>query len=211
MKKDIVEIEKEAKKAAIKAVDNRFLNNKITKYQRPKIKSGKKDIKLKSKPKIIVISGTPCTGKTTLSRLLEKELGMQHLDVARIIRENSLSEGYDPVKKCEIIDPEKLKKALITLIRMTKKNVIIDSHMSHYLPNNYVDLCIITKCSLKTLKYRLNKRGYHKQKIKENLDSEIFDICMVEALEAGHDVLIVETDKETDIEKIKARLRKNKG
>ena len=67
--------------------------------------------------------------------------------------------------------------------------------MSHYLPKKYVDLCIVTKCGLKKLKKRLEKRKYNKKKIRENLDCEIFDICLNEAMEKGHKVKIVDTSK----------------
>ena len=47
--------------------------------------------------------------------------------------------------------------------------------------------------SLKTLKKRLEKRGYSKEKVRENLDAEIFDTCRIEALEAGHNVEVIYT------------------
>jgi len=74
-------------------------------------------------------------------------------------------------------------------------NIIIDSHLSHYLPKKYVDLCIVIKCDIKELKKRLEKRKYSKIKIRENLDSEIFDICLVEAKENKHKIIIVDTTK----------------
>jgi adenylate kinase len=71
------------------------------------------------------------------------------------------------------------------------------------LPKKYVDLCIVTKCGLKTLEKRLKKRGYKKQKIRENLDCEIFDICLNEAKEKGHNIKIIDTTAGIDIAKIK--------
>jgi len=54
-------------------------------------------------------------------------------------------------------------------------------------------LCIITKTDLKRLKKRLQKRKYSKAKIDENMESEILDICLVEALENKHKVKVVYT------------------
>ena len=79
--------------------------------------------------------------------------------------------------------------------------------MSHYLPKEYVDLCIVTKCNLKELNDRLYHRGYHPEKIRENLDAEIFDVCLFEALEHGHDIYVFYTDREIDLGKIKDKLR----
>jgi len=61
------------------------------------------------------------------------------------------------------------------------------------MPAKYINLCILTKCDLKELKKRLEKRKYSKAKIRENLDSEIFDICLNEAIEKSHTILIIDT------------------
>ena len=182
--------------------------------------------------KTIIISGTPGTGKTTLSKELAKKLNFYYLDVNRIIKKYNISEGYDGKRKTIIVDVKKLDKALakeinnykklakstIKKIPLTKKfnknisnkiqknniiiknkkikkGIIIDSHLSHYLPKKYVDLCIVTKCDLKILKNRLKKKKYSEDKIRENLDAEIFDICLNEAKENKHKIIVVDTTK----------------
>ncbi|GAF74200.1 unnamed protein product, partial [marine sediment metagenome] len=80
-------------------------------------------------------------------------------------------------------------------------------HLSHYLPKKYIDLCIITKCNLKTLEKRLKKKRYNKAKIRENLDCEIFDICLNEAKEAKHKILIIDTTKGININKILNKIK----
>ena len=57
--------------------------------------------------------------------------------------------------------------------------------MSHHLPKSLVDLCIVTVCNLKILQERLEKRRYGKKKIRENLDAEIFGVCVEEAKAQG--------------------------
>mgnify|MGYP001424622844 CR=1 FL=1 len=143
---------------------------------------------------ILIVTGTPGTGKTTLSKKIAKEKKLKYIDVNKIIKENNLSEGFDKKRDCEIIDTKKLNKTLIKIIKK-EKNLIIDSHLSHFLPKKYVDLCIVTKCSLKTLEKRLKKRKYSKSKIRENLDAEIFDTCRIEAEEKGHKIKVFFTDK----------------
>ena len=149
--------------------------------------------------KTIIITGTPCTGKTTYARRLARQKGYLYVDVNRIIEKYKLSEGYDRKRRTKIIDTKKLNNVLVKLIQEQKENkqkgIIIDSHLSHYLPRKYVDLCIVTKCSLKELKKRLEKRGYTKSKVQENLEAEIFDICLEEAKELGHKIKVVDTSK----------------
>ena len=47
------------------------------------------------------------------------------------------------------------------------------------------------------MKKRLNLRKYNKAKIRENLDSEIFDVCLVEALENKHEVIVIDTSSKS--------------
>ena len=118
------------------------------------------------------------------------------MDVNEIIKKNKIViEGYDTLRKTKEINTDKLNKILIALIKKSKKPLIIDSHLSHYLPKKFVDVCFVCKCSLKELKKRLTKRKYSSLKIKENLEAEAFDVCLVDALEAGHTVEIIYTDK----------------
>ena len=147
---------------------------------------------------VILVTGTPGTGKTTLAKKLAKEKDYLYIDVNKVIEEKKLENGFDKKRDTKIIDTEKLNAALIKIIGEEKKKkskgIIIDSHMSHYLPKKYATRCIVTKCDLKTLKKRLEERGYSKAKVRENLDAEIFDVCKTEAVEIGHKVEVVYTD-----------------
>ncbi len=149
--------------------------------------------------KVITVTGSVGTGKTTLAKKLSKELDYEYIDVNKVIKRNKLDESYDKKRKCNVINIKKLNASLINEIKQNKdkkiKGIIIDSHLSCFLPKRYVDLCIITKCDLKELQIRLKNRRYSKEKIKENLDCEIFDICLNDAKEAGHKVFIVNTTK----------------
>lgn len=143
--------------------------------------------------RVIVVTGSVCSGKTTLAKKLAKKYKAKYLDVNKVIEEHNLSEGYDKKRKCKIIDTGKLNKVLIKIIKSSKERLVIDSHLSHYLPSKYVDICIVTKCSVKKLRNRLKKRGYSKAKIEENVDAELFDVCLNEAKELGHKIKVVYT------------------
>ncbi|MBW2976314.1 AAA family ATPase [Candidatus Woesearchaeota archaeon] len=187
--------------------------------------------------KTLIVTGTPGTGKTTLSKELAKKLNLYYVDVNKVVKKYNVSEGYDLKRKTKVIDVNKLSRALVKEIntykntmkstikkysinkktnnikKIIKKNknynfknikqgVIIDSHLSHYLPNKYADLCIVTKCGLKELEKRLKKKKYSEGKVRENLDAEIFDVCLNEAKEYKHGVIVVDTTKGIAIDKI---------
>ena len=145
--------------------------------------------------KVIIITGSVGSGKTTLSKKLSKYLDFNYIDVNNVIKKNRLSEGYDEKDRCRVVDVNKLNKCLIKMIKESHNGIVIDSHLSHYIPKKYVDLCIVTKCNINILKNRLKKRKYHEKKIKENIEAEIFNICFEEAKEKGHKILIIDTSK----------------
>ena len=145
--------------------------------------------------KTIIISGTPGTGKSTLAKLISQKTDFKILDFKKILRENKLNENYDSKRKCYVVDTKKLNKTLIKIIKNSKNPLIIESHLSHFLPRKYVNLCIITKCDLIILKKRLVKRKYDSFKIKENLEAEIFNVCLDEAKRLRHNILVVDTTK----------------
>ena len=150
--------------------------------------------------KTIIVTGTPGTGKTTLSKKLAKKLKYYYFDVNKFIAKNKLYGGYDKKRKTKIVDVKKLNELFINYLNQSKKNrkikgIIIDSHLSHYLPKKYVDFCIITKCGIKELNKRLKKKKFDKNKIQENLQSEIFGICYSEAIKGKHKVIAVDTTK----------------
>jgi len=144
--------------------------------------------------KLIIITGTPGVGKSTLAKKLVTALGKEwkRLDLHKYYKE--VSYGYDKKSKSYEIDLKKLEK-LVTELKK-KSNLIFDSHIAHLLPRKLVNSCIILTCSdLKLLKRRLQKRKYHKAKIQENIQAEIFQTCLEEAKERGQKVVVLECGK----------------
>ncbi len=145
--------------------------------------------------KVIIVTGTPCTGKTTLAKKLAKRLRARYVDVNRLVAKHKLHEGYDRRRKTRIVDTKKLNRFLVRVIKGSRQDLVIDSHLSQYLPRKYVDVCIVTRCDIKTLEKRLKKRGYSKAKVQENIDAELFAVCYNDAISRGHKVKVVDTTK----------------
>jgi len=146
---------------------------------------------------IIIVTGTPGVGKSVIAKNLAKKLKFDYIDINKFVKDNKVYEGYDNKKRCYVVDVKKLNKALIK--ESSNKSVVIDGHLSHYLDKKYVDWCVVVKCDLKLLKKRLEKRKYSKEKIRENLDSEIFDVCLSEARELQDKIIVVDGAKIKDI------------
>ena len=139
--------------------------------------------------------------------LIEKKLDFKRLDLHQHYKE--LAEGYDKAKQCYDLNLKKVENLVKN--KLKKDNLVIDSHISHLLPKKLVNLCIVLTCSnLKNLEKRLQERKYKKNKVRENLDAEIFQICLIEAKEAKHKIITFDTNKKRTqkefLEKIKKHL-----
>ena len=56
----------------------------------------------------ILITGTPGTGKTTLSSELAQRTGLSHLNVGDLVKQEQLHEGWDEEYECYIIDEDRV-------------------------------------------------------------------------------------------------------
>ncbi len=135
---------------------------------------------------IISITGTPGTGKDTISKIVAKKLGWGLIDLNRLAKAKNLFKGYDKKRKCEIVDIKKLNSE----IKKIKKDVIIQSHYSHELGS---DLIIVLRTNPGELRKRLEKRGWSKEKIEENVEAEIMDVCKDQAFQKTGRVFEVDT------------------
>ncbi len=184
-------------------------------------KGNKGNLKSKGRPIVIAVTGTPCTGKTSLAKELARQSGYKYIDGNLIISKYGLSEGYDRLRRAKIVDYKRFSKAATDFIKADFKaksagnkalsskkkplGYVLDSHMSHFLPLTFINLCLVTKTSINQLNKRLTSRYAHKNwpikalktKLRDNLDSEILEICYIEAKEAGHRVVVVDTTKNT--------------
>lgn len=141
--------------------------------------------------RLLVITGTPGVGKSVLTKRLVKALGRGWKRVDLQDHYTEISVAYDQKKKCYDIDLNRLSKLVVRLKK--ESNVVIDSHLSHLLPKRQVDCCIVLLCSdLKMLKKRLQQRKYSKAKVEENLQAEIFQVCLDEAKERQKKVQVMD-------------------
>ncbi len=167
--------------------------------------------------KTIVVTGTPGTGKSVLAKKLSLLLDYAYFDVNSFIKTAHIYSGYDRKRRSYEVEEGKLARELVKVrenaLKTGRKGIIFDSHMSHYLSPRYADLCLVVRCSLKTLQKRLLGKGYGPPKVRENLDAEIFEVCLSEAREAGHKVLEFDTTStsqiaiKTLVQKIKKSVR----
>ena len=162
----------------------------------------------KQRAKVIAISGTPGVGKSTLVKYLQKHFLWRRLDLHHYYKQ--ISTGYNKKKQCYDLDLKKVEKLVIKIREENSSLLVIDSHISHHLSPKIIDLCVVLTCSdLQKLKKRLQLRKYSAKKVRENLDAEIFQVCLTEAQENGHHILVFENIQNKDFIKIGQKIKKS--
>ncbi|MBR0271283.1 MAG: adenylate kinase family protein [Methanobrevibacter sp.] len=129
---------------------------------------------------IIFISGTPCTGKTTISEKLSEKLNYDLIKINDLAIDNNLVLGIDDDKGYKIIDIDGLNELLLEIIP-EHDNLIVEGHLSHLCSG--ADKLIVLRCRPEILEKRLALRNYSDAKIHENLEAEALGVCSAEGLE----------------------------
>ncbi len=121
----------------------------------------------------VAVTGTPGTGKTTVTNLVDTELDVIHVN-DRLAEWASIAE-YDPVRDSDVIDLDALRAETDSY-----EDVLFESHLAHYLA---VDLVVVLRCDPRELSDRLQQRGMSARSIDENTESEALDVILTEAVE----------------------------
>jgi adenylate kinase len=134
--------------------------------------------------KTVLITGTPGTGKTTVSRIVAEKLETSLLAVNDLVDEKHIYNGVDVEKGYKVVDLDALANEIEFIIENSDKNhVIVEGHLAHEFSSDIVDVVIVLRARPDILRKRLNKRDWSESKVYENIEAEALDICTFEAVE----------------------------
>ncbi len=132
------------------------------------------------------LTGTPGVGKTTVSKVLDRR-GYEVLDLNDFIKDRGLRGDRDVDRGSFEIDIGRLKEAY----HGEKLDPdIVEGHLSHHLS---ISPTIVLRCSPSELEKRMEEKGWNEEKIDENLEAEMLDTILIEALETCDEVYEVDT------------------
>jgi len=138
--------------------------------------------------RIILVTGTPAVGKTTIASLLASKLDATHIDLTELVKQEKLISGVNEKRETLIADIDQISKRVQRIIGASKRDIIVDGHYAvDVIPANDINLVLVLRRSPDELKKEMEERGFREKKLRENLAVEILDICLWEAVSAcGH-------------------------
>ncbi|MGB8780772.1 MAG: AAA family ATPase [Candidatus Bathyarchaeia archaeon] len=135
---------------------------------------------------VILLTGTPCVGKTSTARLLTVKLDALYVNLTDLAVRDKLVSGKDETRNTIIVDEPRMKKKIRSIIQKTdKKEVVIDGHYAvNVVPKELVTRVFVLRRDPVELRGLMEHCGFQGRKLFENLASEVLDVCLFDALKA---------------------------
>jgi adenylate kinase len=152
----------------------------------------RKHMQHRNMPRVIALTGTPGTGKTSLAGHLATQ-GWRELDLTELARRGGAVVGRDEERDTDEVDVDLLRKAVEDELSRASEDerVLLVGHMAHLMP---CDAVVVLRCSPSVLEGRLVDRGYRPEKVRENMEAEAVGVLLVEAMELEDPVPVYEID-----------------
>ena len=146
-------------------------------------------------PPVYIVTGTPGTGKTTVSTILSEKLGARHIELSKFSIENGYVIEDDVERDTKVVDMDALESAVRDIIEKSVSPIIIDGHYAHeFIEEPLISFLFVLRKRPWDLKSVLEARQYNSDKVWENLESEIMGVITGEALELVPSSKVIEVD-----------------
>ena len=134
--------------------------------------------------RVILVTGTPCVGKTSVARLLASKLDALYVNLTELAVYENLISGKDEERDSIIIDENRMRHKIREIIEGCDQNdIVIDGHYAvSVVPKKFVTYVFVLRRDPVELRKFMEQCGFSGRKLWENLASEILDVCLVDAL-----------------------------
>lgn len=128
----------------------------------------------------ILITGTPCTGKSRLAKEIADRTGMEWFDIKTLVLKERLYKTCNEQDQNLIIDEDKVIKFLKP--KMKFGECIIDSPSSNmFSGRGWFAGVFVSRTDLTILYDRLHYQGFSSANLKETVKCELFEVQLEEA------------------------------
>ncbi|MFC7186514.1 adenylate kinase family protein [Halorubrum yunnanense] len=159
-----------------------------------------------SAPTRVAVTGTPGTGKSTATALLEDEYDVVHLNDL-IKDDEALWTERDADRDTLVADMDAVRE------RLGDWSGVLDSHLAHRFD---VDRVVVLRCHPETVEARLRERGESDATATENAESEALDVILSEAVaehgaESVYEIDATDFDPQGVADEVRAAIEGERG
>ncbi len=134
--------------------------------------------------RVIIVTGTPGVGKSTVSIELSSRLVYRLVSVGDLVKDERLYTRVDRKRDTLVADMDQTSKRLSDIVSGSSEMLIVEGHYAvDVVPQETVKLVFVLRRDPEELREILRKRSYGEQKIRENIAAEILDVCLYDAVD----------------------------
>ncbi len=143
---------------------------------------------------VILIGGSPGTGKTKVAFILGAKLSVKVISLTALADKAGCVSMKDKVRDTGIINEDCLVDAIINEVDEKRKRAVVEGHYIDLVPSGSVEIVFILRTHPAVLRERLTERGYTESKINENVEAEVIGVCQLDALDSFGEAKVIEID-----------------
>jgi len=146
--------------------------------------------------RVILVTGTPCVGKTAVAHLLASKLDALYVNLTELAMHENLISGKDEERGSIIVDEIRMRRKIREIVEhCDREHIVIDGHYAvSVVPKKLVTYVFVLRRDPVELRKLMEQCGFSGRKLWENLASEILDVCLVEALNIHEKGKVCELD-----------------
>jgi adenylate kinase len=130
-------------------------------------------------PRAWALTGTPGVGKTSLVTRLRRR-GITVFPIEEHLEDAGVVTGRDRRRGARLVDVDALDRHLAPLVARADGPVVIEGHLSHHL--SCATRALVIRLRPSVLERRLRRRGWSREKVRENTEAEAVDVILQEAV-----------------------------
>ena len=128
---------------------------------------------------IVLVTGTPGTGKSAVAKALATKYGFSYLSVSSFVVERKLYTEYDEETLSYVIDEEAVKSSLRE--ELSGRDFVVETIYPSLVP--FADRVLVLRRNPAELWDVLSSRGWPERKVAENVEAELLGVVAEEARE----------------------------